>query len=93
MLPLTIAAAVLLVAVALMVVRPLLAPREAPPQPTAGGPATASGSVTAPVTASGSVTAPASGPPAVDASDRAALEALIAERRLRMERDATGAGR
>jgi hypothetical protein len=75
MLPLTIAAAVLLVAVALMVVRPLLAPREAPPQPTAGGPATASG------------------PPAVDATDRAALEALIAQRRLRMERDATGAGR
>ena len=100
MLPLTIAAAVLLVTVALMVVRPLLAPREEPPQPTAGGPATASGSVTAPVTASGLVTAPpasgpatASGPPAVDATDRAALEALITQRRLRMERDATGAGR
>jgi hypothetical protein len=65
MIPLLLASAVLFVAVALMVVRPLLAPRE-------------------------EVAAP--GPPAVDATDRDAVEALIASRRERMERQATGAG-
>jgi hypothetical protein len=81
MLPLSIAAAVLLVTVALMVVRPLLAPREA------------SGTRTTEPAAAPAGDAAVSGPPAVDATDRAALEALIAECRLRMERDATGAGR
>jgi hypothetical protein len=70
MIPLLLASAALFVAVALMVVRPLLAPREAAVD---AAPATP-------------------GPAAVDATDRDAVEALIASRRQRMERHATGAG-
>jgi hypothetical protein len=73
MIPLLLASAVLFVAVALLVVRPLLAPREEVAIPPAAEPA-------------------ASGPPAVDATDRDAVEALIASHRQRMERHATGAG-
>jgi hypothetical protein len=71
MIPLLLASAVLFVTVALMVVRPLLAPREQAASSPTDGP---------------------SGPPAVDAIDRDAVEALIASRRLAMERTATGAG-
>jgi hypothetical protein len=78
MIPLLLASALLLVAVALMVVRPLLAPREEATSPGAGDDAAAA--------------ADAVGPPAVDATDRDAVEALIASRRARMERQATGAG-
>jgi hypothetical protein len=76
-----IAAAVLLVTVALMVIRPLLAPAES-------SPAADTPSVVDPPAAD-----TPSGPSAVDATDRAGLEALIASRRERMERDVSEAGR
>jgi hypothetical protein len=88
------AAAVLLVTVALMVVRPLLAPPHASPaaSPAAETP-DASPAAETPDASPPSDTPTPTGPPAGDATDRAALEALIAERRLRMEHHATGAGR
>jgi hypothetical protein len=90
MIPLLLASAVLFVAVALMVIRPLLAPREESVTPAGRDEARPTEPASGP-----EADAPAAGvdgPPVVDATDRDVVEALIASRRARMERHATGAG-